>query len=246
MIQKTIAKALMIGVSLSVAVGAAHGENIRYENPGGAIDFNYMWIDVTKPAHMQPGIETASSVQPRAEVRFIEFGYLGYVGLVGANGMRSIEVEDYESSSLLNPRTYRTGGGEVGPDTVDSLNAVKDKNGDFNYSWNGRGAEHTAWEYGIGEAIVETAYPSNRSSLPFRFTLPDGVHYGWIEYDGNGNHNADSQHSDIPDEEVFADINIYAWGWQTTPGEPVTIGIPSPASVSLFAVAGLAGLRRRR
>jgi len=67
--------------------------------------------------------------------------------------------------------------------------------------------------------------------LGTRMTLPDGLHYGWIEVVRTGDA-----------------LDALAWGYETEPGVPIAAGVPEPGSLALlaFGAAGLASRRRRR
>lgn len=243
---KSTRTSLALAASFVAMTGAAsHGVNIVYENTAG-IDFNYQWLDITRPVSMQTGVQNAYSVYPRAEVYETEFGPAADVAVDLAPGMRTVEVEDLEITFFIDYYThYFDASDEVGPDTVADLQDTVEPVDDFRtFSWGG-GPDHFQYRYGIGEIEFVQRLPFSADYLGLQFQRHGETHYGWIEYEADGNH---SFSGGVPAEDVFAEINVLSWGWQTTPGEPVTVGegIPAPGAVSIFAVAGLAGIRRRR
>ena len=62
-----------------------------------------------------------------------------------------------------------------------------------------------------------------------RFDLGFGWQYGWIGGVRTG-----------------LELEVFAWGYEQTPGVPIAAGIPAPASVALLALGGLVAARRRR
>ena len=75
-----------------------------------------------------------------------------------------------------------------------------------------------------------TPLPLNQATyLGVRFDPGDGNHYGWIgvEFDG-------------------AELEAFAWGYETDPGVPIAAGTPEPGSLALLAFGAGALLRRKR
>jgi len=148
------------------------------------------------------------------------------------------------SQSYVNAFNFRQAPGvPIGPDTTTVLfDLMNDP--DLFYLWDD-GERHSRWRYGIGELEYEIRLPTH-TIVGFQFMLADGVHYGWLEYEADGNHSVNN--STTPDEDVFAEINVIAWGWETTPNTSILpgAGVPAPSSAAVLGFAGAMALRRKR
>lgn len=65
--------------------------------------------------------------------------------------------------------------------------------------------------------------------LGVRLDIDGATHYGWIGVNRSG-----------------AFVDVFAWGYETTAGQAVGAGVPSPGAVGLLAVGAAGSLTRRK
>jgi len=79
--------------------------------------------------------------------------------------------------------------------------------------------------------------------------LPEGVptYLGvlWGATYGGGSF-SDSQYGWLGVERTGAEVELFAWGYETEPGVAIPAGIPEPGSLALLAFGACAALRRRQ
>lgn len=90
----------------------------------------------------------------------------------------------------------------------------------------------TLWQ-GLGYAYFpEFESPlaeEQETYLGVRFTIDAAIHYGWIGVTRTG-----------------ADLDAFAWGYETEPGVAIPAGIPEPGSLAMLALGATGLLARRR
>ena len=206
-----------------IAAGTqAYADPVRYEGPVGGLEWqDGVQLDVTLPAFLQGVVPpTAGSFQHDFEYQPMTYiyGYPYYYPVPGfADSMLAGATNGEVGTSY----------GYVAP--VNSGDLIGSGGLDFNsparlfYDW----IYYQHYDYSMIQ-------PGDRAYIGVRFDPGDGVHYGWINLERQGGYTG-------------YDVRVHAWGWETTPGQPIPAGaVPEPGSLALLALgfAAVAGRRR--
>lgn len=205
-----------------IAAGTqAYGAPVRYDAPPGGLEFgDGIRLDVRLPADEQAGAPAAASSFMHAfeyQPMTYEYGYPYYYPIPG-----------FARSTLAGSIGGETGTAYGYVDPVDGGELIGTGALEFNspallfYDW----IYYTHYDF-------STIQPGDRAYIGVRFDPGDGDHFGWIEVDRQGWDGYD--------------LHVHAWGYETTPGQPIPAGaVPEPGSLALLAFGFAAAVRRRR
>ncbi len=83
--------------------------------------------------------------------------------------------------------------------------------------------------YGYGNNVANYLPAGTPTYLAARFDPGDGWHTAWMGVERTG--------------QV---LDLFAWGYETTPGVPIEAGVPEPNTLALLAFGAVAAIRKRR